>query len=126
MRVNIMRNITVNYDYYKEAEQMRKDKNITFYDDRYEIGDKRRFNFDKETLEILQEAEKELFEKICQYYSFNEEQIEDIIKLFKKDVNWALTNTIEKRNKNGQELNLLDIKIYTCCLRMRSDYNLYG
>ena len=52
MRVNIMRNITVNYDYHKEAEQMRKEKNITFYDDRYEIGDKRRFDLDKEILEI--------------------------------------------------------------------------
>ena len=123
MRVNIMRNITVNYDYYKEAEQMRKEKNITFYDDRYEIGDKRRFDLDKEILEILKETEKELFDKICQYYYPNEEQI---IKHFKKDVNFALTNTIQKSNENGQELNFLDIKIYTCCLRMCSDYNLYG
>ena len=121
-----MRNIILNYDYHKEAEQMRKNKDITLYDDRYEIGDKRRFDLDKETLEILKEAEKELFDNICQYYSFNEEQIEDIIKLFKKDVNWALTNTIEKRNENGQELNLLDIKVYNGCLRMSSDYNLYG
>ena len=117
-----MRNITVNYDYHKEAEQMRKDKNITFYDDRYEIGDKRRFNFDKETLEILKETEKELFDKICQYYHFEEQ----IIEHFKEDVNFALTNTIQKSNENGQELNFLDIKIYTCCLRMCSDYNLYG
>ena len=58
-----MRDITVNYDYHKEAEQMRKDKNITFYDDRYEIGDKRRFDFDKKTLEILKETEKELLIK---------------------------------------------------------------
>ena len=28
LRENIMRNITVNYDYHKEAERMRKDKNI--------------------------------------------------------------------------------------------------
>lgn len=56
-----MRNIK--YDYHKEAEQMRKDKNITFYDDRYEIGDKRRFDFDKKTLEILKETEKELLIK---------------------------------------------------------------
>lgn len=122
-----MRDITLKYDYHKEAEKMRKDKNITLYDDRYDIGDKRRFDFDKETLEILRETEKELFDKICQYYSFNEEQIEDIIKLFKKDVNFALNDkNIKKSNKNGQEFNLLDIKIYTCCLRMRSDYNLYS
>ena len=122
-----MRNIKIKYDYHKEAEKIRKDKDITLYDDRYDIGDKRRFDFDKETLEILQEAEKELFEKICQYYSFNEEQIEDIIKLFKKDVNFALSDkNIEKSNENNLKLNLLDIKIYTCCLRIRSDYNLYG
>ena len=106
---------------------MRKDKDITLYDYRYDIGDKRRFDFDKETLEILQKTEKELFDKICQYYSFNEEQIEDIIKLFKKDVNFALSDkNIEKSNENNLKLNLFDIKIYTCCLRMRSDYNLYG
>ena len=122
-----MRNIKIKYDYHKEAEKIRKDKDITLYDDRYEIGDKRRFDFDKETLEILKKAEKKLFDEICQYYSFNEEQIEDIIKLFKKDVNFALSDkNIEKSNENGQELNLLDIKIYTCCLRIRSDYNLYG
>ena len=123
MRVNIMRNITVNYDYHKEAEQMRKEKNITFYDDRYEIGDKRRFDLDKEILEILKETEKELFDKICQYYS-REEQI---IEHFKEDVNWALTNTIQKSNENGQEFNLLDIKVYITCLDMgKSDYDCYG
>ena len=122
-----MRNIKIKYDYHKEAEKIRKDKDITLYDDRYDIGDKRRFDFDKETLEILQKTEKELFDKICQYYSFNEEQIEDIIKLFKKDVNFALSDkNIEKSNENNLKLNLFDIKIYTCCLRMRSDYNLYG
>ena len=118
-----MINITVNYDYHKEAEQMRKNKDITLYDDRYEIGDKRRFDFDKETLEILKEAEKELFDKICQYYHFEEQ----IIEHFRKDVNWALTNTIQKSNENGQELNLLDIKVYTTCLYMRKiDYDCYG
>ena len=125
-RIDILLSKT-KYDYHKEAEQMRKDKNITFYDDRYKIGDKRRFDFDKETLEILKKAEKKLFDEICQYYSFNEEQIEDIIKLFKKDVNFALSDkNIEKSNENGQELNLLDIKIYTCCLRMNSDCNCYN
>ena len=120
-----MRDITVNYDYHKEAEQMRKEKNITFYDDRYEIGDKRRFDLDKEILEILKETEKELFDKICQYYSFNEEQI---IEHFKEDVNFALRdNIIQKRNENGQEFNLLDIKVYITCLDMgKSDYDCYG
>ena len=123
MRVNIMRNITVNYDYHKEAEQMRKEKNITFYDDRYEIGDKRRFDLDKEILEILKETEKELFDKICQYYS-REEQI---IEHFKEDVNFALTDVMKKSNENAQNLNLLDIKIYCCCLDMRKiDYDYYG
>ena len=106
---------------------MRKDKDITLYDDRYDIGDKRRFDLDKEILERLKETEKELFDKICQYYSFNEKQIEDIIKQFKKDVNFALTNTIQKSNENGQELNLLDIKVYITCLYMRKiDYDCYG
>ena len=119
-----MRNITVNYDYHKEAEQMRKDKNITFYDDRYEIGDKRRFNFNKEILEKLEETEKKLFDKICQYYS-REEQI---IEHFKEDVNFALRdNIIQKRNENGQEFNLLDVNIYICCLNMgKIDYDCYG
>lgn len=54
---------SIKYDYHKEAKQMRKDKNITFYDDRYNIGDKRRFDFDKKILEILKETEKELLIK---------------------------------------------------------------
>lgn len=81
---------SIKYDYHKEAKQMRKDKNITFYDDRYEIGDKRRFDFDKKILEILKETEKELFDKICQYYHFKEQ----IIEHFKEDVNFALTDVI--------------------------------
>ena len=119
-----MRNIILNYDYHKEAERMRKDKNITFYDDRYEIGDKKRFDFDKETLEILKETEKELFDKICQYYHFEEQ----IIEHFKEDVNFALREkNIEKSNENGQELNLLDVKLYTTCLNMgKIDYDCYG
>ena len=54
---------SIKYDYHKEAKQMRKDKNITFHDDRYNIGDKRRFDFDKKILEILKETEKELLIK---------------------------------------------------------------
>ena len=104
------------YDYKKEAEKIKKDKKIIFYDDDFDIEDKRYFSIIPAELKEIDESEKLLSNCINKRCKYNK-TLEKAKEIFINTISQILDEEIEiKEDKKIVSISSYELSCYYTAL----------
>ena len=104
------------YDYKIEAEKIKKDKKIIFYDDDFDIEDKRYFSIIPTELKEIDESEKLLSNCINKKCKYNK-TLEKAKEIFINTISQILDKEIEiKENKKMVSVSSYELSLYYTAL----------
>jgi len=104
------------YDYKIEAEKIKKDKKIIFYDDDFDIEDKRYFSIIPTELKEIDESEKLLSNCINKKCKYNK-TLEKAKEIFINIISQILDKEIEiKENKKMVSVSSYELSLYYTAL----------
>ena len=104
------------YDYKKEAEKIKKDKKIIFYDDDFDIEDKRYFSIIPAELKEIDESEKLLSNCINKRCKYNK-TLEKAKEIFINTISQILDEEIEiKEDKKMVSISSYELSCYYTAL----------
>ena len=104
------------YNYKEEAEKIKKDKKIIFYDDDFDIEDKRYFSIIPAELKEIDESEKLLSNCINKRCKYNK-TLEKAKEIFINTISQILDEEIEiKEDKKMVSISSYELSLYYTAL----------
>lgn len=104
------------YNYKEEAEKIKKDKKIIFYDDDFDIEDKRYFSIIPAELKEIDESEKLLSNCINKKCKYNK-TLEKAKEIFINTISQILDEEIEiKEDKKMVSISSYELSLYYTAL----------
>ena len=104
------------YNYKEEAEKIKKDKKIIFYDDDFDIEDKRYFSIIPAELKEIDESEKLLSNCINKKCKYNK-RLEKAKEIFINTISQILDEEIEiKEDKKMVSISSYELSLYYTAL----------
>ena len=104
------------YNYKEEAEKIKKDKKIIFYDDDFDIEDKRYFSIIPAELKEIDESEKLLSNCINKRCKYNK-TLEKTKEIFINTISQILDEEIEiKEDKKMVSISSYELSLYYTAL----------